>query len=285
MNDHDNVLLYDIAERQYHADRLGDDDAPPRLSASTAKDLILRSPLHAFTHHPRLGGVRGEASDAMENGTLIHALLLDKGRDIVGVEAKDWRTNDAKAAREEARSKGKIAVLADKLAAAENTAKLLRARMELQGLKLDGDSEVTAAWESDGVLCRGRFDHLIDGATIVEVKTCESGHPKAIQRAIESYGYDIGGAAYVEALATIRPEVAPRLVWAFVECFQPYSVTLVEFRGSMAELGRRRWARAKRLWSKCLATNQWPGYADGVIEVEASDFAISREALYDVSNV
>lgn len=279
-----NTLIYDWDERAYHRDHLGDDDTPPTLSASCAKDIILRSPLHAWTYHPRLGGVRKETSDAMDHGTLIHALLLGRGPQIVPVEAKRWDTNDAKAAREAARMAGKHAVLAHKLASAEAVATILRTRMEAQGVVLDGEPEVTAAWESNGVMCRGRFDHVRkDDRTILDIKTCESAHPNAIQRQIENYGYDIQGAAYVEALETVRPDLAGdvRLQLVFCECDQPYAVTVVTFAGSMMELGRRRWARAVRTWKACRAANKWPAYADGPIAVEASDFAIGREAMID----
>jgi hypothetical protein len=154
-------------------------------------------------------------------------------------------------------------------------------------MKLDGQSEVTAVWESDGILCRARFDHLrgVHEHRIVEVKTCENAHPDAIRKQIENYGYDIAWAAYVEALETIRPDIAGsvELDMVFCECEAPYAVTIATFAGSMRELGRRRWARAMRTWKRCLDANDWPGYATGPVSVEASEFAIGREAMQDVA--
>jgi hypothetical protein len=237
--------------------------------------------LHAWTYHPRFGGARGESTEPQENGNLIHTLLLGTGRELVPIEAKDFRTNAAKEARDAARAAGKLPVLADKLKFAEGTAEILRRRMADQGVVLDGKSEVTAVWESDGALCRGRFDHLCaDGVTIVDLKTTESAHPTAIQRSIENFGTDIQAAAYTEALETISVsepvgEIRFRLV--YMETEAPHAVTVVEFDPSMWELGIRRWKRAKAIWKRCLAEKRWPGYADGIVKVAASEWAIKRE--------
>lgn len=274
-----NRLIFDLPESQYHADAIPD-VGPPTLSASMARMLVLKSPLHAWTYHPRFGGARGESTEPQENGNLIHALLLGTGREIVPVDAADFRTKAAKEARQAARDAGKIAVIADKLTFAKGTAEILRRRMSDAGVTLDGKSEVTAVWQSDGALCRGRFDHLCaDGVTIVDLKTTESAHPTAIQRSIENFGTDIQIAAYIEAMGTIFPALAGGIKFrlAYLECEPPHAVTIVECAGSMFELGRRRWARAKTIWKRCLAENRWPGYADGVVSIEASTWAMARE--------
>ncbi len=268
----------DVTEESYHADSLGI-DCGPTLSASIAKIIVAESPLHAWSRHPKLGAVVGEATDASDRGTLIHALLLGAGREVVKVDAKDWRTNAAKDARAAARKAGKLPVLAGKLDDASEVADMLRRRLETKGVVLDGVSEQTIVWRSDGVACRGRIDHLrATRLPPIDLKTCESAHPDAIRRSMETFGYDIQGAAYEEATGE-----APWFV--FMECEPPYAVTVVEFRGSMAELGRRRWARAVRTWKRCLVADEWPDYADKPITVDASEWAIGKEALRDVENV
>lgn len=281
-----NKLIEDLDAHSYHTEDVGH-DLPPMLSASTAQRLLLRSPLHAWLSHPRLGGLREESTDAMENGSLIHALVLGAGPMIVPVEADSWRTNVAKEAREKATKAGKIAVLAHKLKFAENSAAILKARMESAGIRLDGESEVSAFWEADGVQCRGRFDHLCgDDKTIVDVKSCDSAHPNAIQRSIENYGYDVQCEAYRQALETIRPELAGavRFLWCFIETVEPYAVTVVEPDPTLRELGTRRWARALATWKQCLATKTWPAYATGIVSMAASEYAIKRETTIEYDN-
>src|SRR5438132_1009339 len=89
----------DCTQAEYFADPC----EQPSLSVSIATELILRSPLHAWQIHPRLGGLRRPTTEAMENGTLIHALLLGKGENRIAVlDVKDFRTNAAKEARDAA---------------------------------------------------------------------------------------------------------------------------------------------------------------------------------------
>src|SRR6185503_15222345 len=83
----------------------------PSLSASIAKLLIDKSPMHAHAAHPRFGGEKYESSAAQDAGTLIHRLLLGAGKDIETIDADDYRTNAAKAARDAAKAAGRIPVL------------------------------------------------------------------------------------------------------------------------------------------------------------------------------
>ena len=64
--------------------------------------------------HPRLGGAQDDEDDApsdrdskaKELGTLVHRLVLNKGGDIVVIQADSFRTNAAKAERDLAKAAG-----------------------------------------------------------------------------------------------------------------------------------------------------------------------------------
>ena len=64
--------LLEMTADDYHADKIGD---VPTLSASIAQRLVTRSPLHAWTHHPRLGGATRKNAKAptkeMDRGTIV----------------------------------------------------------------------------------------------------------------------------------------------------------------------------------------------------------------------
>ena len=271
------ILRTDVSEWDYRNDKL--DMETPTLNASTAKELITRSPLHAWQFHPRLGGTERDGTAALENGTLIHAMLLGAAREIVGLDFPDFRTKAAKEARDAARDAGQIPILASKLKFAEATVSVLRRRMADAGIVLDGQSEVTGTWLSGGdVACRCRFDHLPAAPNVAyELKTADSAHPDAFRRSIEMFGYDIAAAAYTEALEAARPEIAGAVdyKWIVVECEPPHAIAVVEREGSMIELGARRWRRAVGIWRDCIASGKWPGY--GAVTVAASDWAMARE--------
>ena len=64
--------ILNVSESEYRADPL----SVPSLSASIAKVLIMESPAHAYDIHPKLGNRARKPSAAMDEGTLIHTLLL-----------------------------------------------------------------------------------------------------------------------------------------------------------------------------------------------------------------
>lgn len=263
--------LLRISPEEYHAD-----PAPaPSLSASIARTLLDRSPLHAHREHPKLGGERTPPSATMDRGALIHRLVLGKGADLEIVDAKDWRTKAAKEARAVAHEMGRIPVLARQHAAAKKAADAILARLVDRGVELTGESEVAIVWReaaaTGDIWARGLLDHLLlDRGVIYDLKSTENAHPRACARKIVDLGYDIQAAAYDRALTALRPELVGRVRFEllFVEHEPPYDVTIARLPGVLRELGERRWLRAVEAWSGCLARDSWPGCSDGTVILE-----------------
>lgn len=276
------VGLCDMPPEQYHADPCD----VPSLSSTIAHLLVAKSPAHAWLAHPKLGAKPMQATAAMDEGSLLHELLL-RGPDeaqkrIVIVCADDWRTKAAKEAREGARAAGKLAVLErDMVEAAKATVEITARLMEL-GVAFKGLSEIPMFWQeraSDGTLvrCRGMADHLLRAeGVILDLKKSRTAHPKAIRKHVEGYGYHIQAAAYRRALAQIEPKLQGRTKfrWLFVEAEAPYGVTIAEPAGSMERLGEACWTQAVDTWAHCLSTGEWPAYPREVMRVEASPWAL-----------
>lgn len=262
------------------------DAALPLLSPSMAHLLISRSPLHAWQKHYLLGGegVVDESTDAQERGKLLDRLIFGVGPDIAVVDADSWRTNAAKEAREIARAAGKLPVLEPKYTPLINLAAKLKGKMEAKGVILDGDSQARLLWESDGVKCKGKLDHLrLHAGVIYDLKTCENAAPSGLDRSMVNYGSDIQHAAYVEAVETLHPGLAGRVKMRFVYCEiePPYEVVVAKLAGTMRQRGEALWSRAKATWKECLASGRWPGYSavDEEIEVEAKPWALEEAVL------
>jgi hypothetical protein len=117
--------ILDVTQAEYRSNSSG----VPCLSQSTAHTLLSQSPLHAWTFHPALGGQSRPRTDAKDGGTLIHKLLLGKGQDIAVLGVKDYRTNAAKEARDEAIALGKLPVKEADYENAENAANKLATRL------------------------------------------------------------------------------------------------------------------------------------------------------------
>lgn len=265
----------------YHDDRLGD---TPSLSASIASILCSQSPAHAKAAHPRLNSylVR-EEKKAFDLGTTVHALLLENRpaeEVIYVVEKDDWRTNAAKEAAEYARGQGLIPLL-DKhnedvltmVAAARRKIAEFDPSLELL---MHGNAEQTITWNEPGIACRSRVDHLRDDhAVICDVKTTSrvgGADRYAFERALYQHGYDVKAAFYLRGVKAVSG-VAARFFWIVLETAAPYELSIIEPGPDVLTLGEDKVEYAMRVWKRCMASNEWPGYAREVVRAEMPAWA------------
>lgn len=255
----------------------------PRLHQSIASVLVNQSPLHAW--YKAFGGEVQEWDDARNMGTLCHKLLLG-GKDIIAIEAKDWRTNAAKEARDTALSDGKIPVLSQKLAIAHELKDKVLDALVSYGIILNGESEKYVEWTTaGGCECAGTIDHwLRPQHAILDFKfTLASASPDSCARLMVGGGADIQSAAYVQAVETLHPVLAGRVksIFVYVEMEAPHAITLVRPGGMMRQLGASKWARACETWMRLLeeygTERPWPAYSSDIVEVNPPVWAMSQD--------
>jgi PDDEXK-like uncharacterized protein DUF3799 len=260
----------------------------PSLNASIAHLLVSESPAHAFAQHPRLGGgalIPSAGTKPMNDGALIHKLMLGKGRDVVRIDARDFRTDAARGERDWAIAAGKLPVLQHVFEQKAAVAARLLDRCRAEGIEFHGESELVIEWVdecADGtVRCRSMLDHaFVDDGVILEVKSGASVNPRDIDRHFVEYGYDLAYTAYTRALARLRPEFEGRvnMRFIFVELEPPYSVVVRPPGGAAREIGALRWERAVQLWRQCLDTGEWPGYPNGPgMQIEPPTYVVTQE--------
>lgn len=276
-------IIYDMPEDWYHSEGTTAFGSTPNLSASTAKTMLLQSPLHAHMYHPRLGGQHKTATSKMDMGTLCHSLLLGVGGKLAVVECNDWKKPANQKLRDQFRAEGKLAVTRALYNEAFEAAMVLKPKLEARGFPLAGRSEVTITWEEtaangDIVPCRMRTDH-IDGPEIFDLKITESANPEFLERQIVRMGYDIQRAAYERGLAAAIPEYQgrSRFTLLFCESSPPYCITPVRMAGSLRMLGEMKWQRAVNMWAQCIKSNHWPEYTEDVVFAEARPWDIANE--------
>lgn len=267
--DADAYVLEDLPAEDYHADPC---PVAPSLSQTIATEIEQRSALHGWALHPRLGGGAKPATQAKDDGNLVHRLLLGKGADLCAIDANDFRGLKARAQRDAAREAGQIPILQKKLDEASGAVEHIRERLANEGVSFDaGDTELSILWRSDTaegpVWCRARLD-AVQGRVIYDLKKSRDAHPDQAAKAVVTYGYDIQHAAYTEALERGRPELAGAVdfVFVFVELEPPYAVQVARLDGVFEQVGRARWGRAKEKWARCLREKQWPGYRSSLLE-------------------
>jgi hypothetical protein len=277
--------LLDMTAAEYHADPC----PTPSLSASVATALLNESPLHAWVKHPKLGGVRGDGTEDMDRGSIIHGLLFGKGPVVEVIHADSYRTRAAQEHRDEARAAGLIPVLVHKYADLAVVVRDLAEAVRAAGYDLaQFRTEAVAVWEEETalgpVLCRGMQDAIrLEAGVILDLKnTCAD--PKKFGRKAIDFGYDVQFAAYTSALRKLNPEAAGRedFVWLLVEELpegapERVALTVARPSGILREHGRSRWARACERWARCLRDNHWPAYTEGPVSVEAPAWAMQDE--------
>lgn len=260
--------VLDVEPAEYHRDPCPE----PSLSCSLGTTLLDRSPLHARHEHPRLGAHRSTPTDLMERGTLIHRVLLGKGAELEAVDAKDWRTKAARAARDAAREAGKVPVLERVLTSATSAAAAIMKRLAELGVDLSGESELPIAWQEETahgpIWCRCMLDHLAS-PFVYDVKVVDEVKRERCHSLVTNYAMQAH--VYPRAVERLLPDLEGRVRFAFlfVEPDPPYDVLPLMPDGMQRAYGAERWTAAVAKWGKCLATNEWPGTATGIEQSEA----------------
>jgi hypothetical protein len=290
MTDLPPARILDVTEAEYFADP----SATPSLSHSIAHILLSRSPYHAWAAHPKLGGYAppAEASDtdeepdekAFDEGKIIHSLMLGKGVEVEVCHFDDFRKKEAREQRDAARAAGRVPVIAAKYESMVKSAEVLRDRCRAAGFPLIGESEVAIEWYEQGehgpIVCRCRIDQLfLDMGVILDIKKIRNAHPRKAARTFVEYGYDLQECCYKRAVAALRPELRGRtdFVFLYMETLAPNLVVPARPDGAFREIGQLRWERALKLWERCLAMGDWPGYANGPVTLEAPAYVISEQ--------
>lgn len=265
-------------------ERAADYHASAGFSSTLARALITRTPAHAKA----LMDGRGRVSDAMDMGTAVHQLLLRDDRVDV-LDFDNYRTNDAKAARDVSRSQGRIPMLLHKWDEAHAIA--ARVREQIVELDLDpvpfteGTAEHVIRWEERGVECRAMLDWVRDDNRYIDdLKTTADASHRGFQRKIWSLRYDIQAAFYRRAVLASQ-DAQPRFRWVAVETEYPYLVTVHELDKLALENADARVDEAIDTWGQCVAAGSWPGYPMFVNEVGPVPWERDSWAAVDVDEV
>lgn len=274
--------IHRIDAATYHADRLRD---VPTLSSTLARLVIERSPLHAWTAHPRLNpDWQPTESKAFDIGRAAHRAVLGDGADWVVIPDDLLASNGAastKAAKEfvsSARDAGLTPLKSAEAEQIERMAEAARSALDANRITLDPSrSELTALAMVDGVWCRAMVDNAPEDPSqpLYDFKTTTNASPDACLRAVMAYGYDMQAAHYLDTWkAATGEERSFRFI--FQEKEPPHGVCVIELGGLTMEMARRKMRHAREVWRDCLTSGQWPGYPVGVHRVELPEWMAER---------
>lgn len=280
----------DVASVDYHRDPAFD----PSLSSHVARTIFRRTPLRAWTDHPRLNPAHEPDGDTKFSvGSVAHEMVLGRGGGFSIVEADDWRKKEAKEARDDAFAAGRMPILQHQYEAAAEMARAVVYRLEVipQTAVLfhpesfgfaNGKGEQVMIWrDPGGPLCRAMMDWRGPDETMVwDLKTTAIPLDDAsLVRHIDTYDYDLQAAFYIRGLSTLIPDLAGRFRWrwVFVSDSAPFEVRVIEASPAMVELGDRKAALAIEKWRKCIETGIWPSYAADITTLDPTPWAIDAQ--------
>lgn len=254
--------------------------ALPGLSSTIAKTLLARSPAHAKA------AIGKAPSKLLDRGSIIHRLVLGRGKDYEVIQHANFTTKLAKEARDKARAEGLVPVLAHDFEDYCTAAESIRVQLADMNLVLDGESELAIEWiettPHGDVTCKGMLDHCWRATgVILDLKITEDAAPTSVERTSENLGYAVQCAAYTRALAALDPDLEGRVAFAFAFCEpdEPHAINLSEPDGIFQQLGTQRWLRAVNTWAKCQATGNWPAYGTRVNPLSSPSWALAREGF------
>lgn len=244
-----------ISDVEYHQDH-------ESLSSSGARTLTQLTPeeFHANRLEPP------NPKPQYDFGHVCHKMVLGEGSQIVRVDARDWRTNVAKEAREKAWAAGKVPVLKATIDTAQRMAgKVFEHRLAAKLLEA-GAAELSGYWHDDetGVRLRCRPDWLPEyrggRPIIVEYKSAASANPRRFSKSAGDYGYHQQAAWTIDGLAECADVDDAAFLFIVQQKDSPFLVSVVQIDPEDVELGRRQNRAAIRLYADCVEAGRWPGY-------------------------
>jgi len=281
------AVIPGLTDREYH----GDPAPVPSLSSTLARLILDRSPLHAWTAHPRLNpDWQPTERKVFDIGRAAHRAVLGRGGEYVAIPDELLASNgaistkEAKAFIEGARAQGLTPLKAAEVDQIQTMAARVEARLQSMGIRFDaGRSELAALAQIDGVWCRAMIDQAPADPRLplYDLKTCEDASPEAVTASVARYGYDVQAAHYLDVWKEATGETR-RFRFVFVEKQPPHEVAVVELHNKPGDEAdwfdhaRAACADARRIWGECLQSGEWPGYPARVAVIGAPGWHTAR---------
>jgi len=196
-------------------------------------------------------------SKAYDYGTVAHLLILGAGASLSVVDAKDWRTKDAREARDAAYAAGKTPILKAVFQRAQELAGAVHTHPLAGFLFSEGVAE-QSIWAHDlttGARIRCRPDWHRNTAFIDLKTTADAGQ---FDKSIESYSYHLSAAFYLHTARSAGIDV-DNFFFVAVDKDPPYLIDVCELAPADLDIGRDLSRAAIDLFAHCQAADAWPG--------------------------
>lgn len=252
-------IIYDLDEREYHAD--------PALSSTGARRLLESPAKFRYSlDHPQ------PHKDAFDLGTAVHTKVLGVGANVITYPEEHLTPSGAvstKAATvewaEEQRANGLVVIGAAQAAQVNGMSEAVLAHPEARSfLEAISGREVSIFAEIDGVPMRARFD-IYDGTNSGDFKSARDASPRGFNTSVGRYGYNIQEQWYRDVNTAATGRELETFKFIVAETTAPYLVGVYDLDFMWEDLAKERTKRARELYRACTETNTWPGYASATL--------------------
>ena len=257
--------------------------------------MIRKTARHAWQAHARFGNVGMVLTRVMDDGSIVHAMMLghahlvDPIRAVYGPKHKlkgqpvaDFKTDAAQEERDEIRAMGRYPVLHHRLP------ELLRCKHSatLQLMDCDdgavflspGRSEVCAVAREDDVWLRCLVDRLPDDPALPpgDLKCTElSAAPGGWDRRLQTE-YVFQDAFYARVLRGAEGVERPPMRFGVIELDAPFGVVINAALPDLRALAEIEVERAIQLWRECMRADEWPLYGRATRWIGAAAWQLAQ---------
>lgn len=257
--------VYELDGETYHADPC----ETPSLSAGMINELI-DAPAKCFHNSRRLNPDYEEpdTADKFTIGTVSHVIFLEPhlfDQRVVVVNFDDWRKNEAKAIRADAKAAGKVPILAKHMEHVWDARVAFMQNGFVREAFSHGLFERSLFWRHPihGFWCRARPDFMADSLThLCDYKATANANPEQFGRHAYNMGYHRRAAWYLDGFYALMGKMPDHYWFVNQEPKAPYLTSVVELDWQALEAGRVENNHAAGIFARCLETDDWPGYRD-----------------------
>lgn len=268
--------LYEgIPNDEYH----GNLCVGPSLSSSGAREIVGTAPAK-FWFNSYLNPNRPVEEDGrFDLGTAAHTGLLEPDTMMarIGiVEADDWKTKLARELRDQIRADGKTPLLAKQAVEISKMRDALYAHPIAKKLWSKGKAEATLVWRDalTETWLKCRPDFLLDSIEkSIDYKTTSRADRDAFARRMYEHGYHQQGAWCLDGIEVVTGTRPKQFILVAQETEAPYLVSVYILGHRAIEWGKLLNRRAINIFTECVDSGEWPGYAARAEELELPNFA------------
>ena len=250
------------------------------ISSSDAQIITDATPAHLQASWAE--DAEEEGSKESDLGTLIHAMLLEPHRaekQIVVIDAKDWKKPSDQATRREAVAAGLLAVLPKHIKQAQGAVDAVMAHPVASALLSEGQAEQSwfAKDAATGLWLKARLDFWNTARRIiVDIKTVGSASPGFLQRRVYDGGWFMQAPWYCDVVERVERRPAAGYAWIIVEQKPPHSVVVRMPDTNLLGHGIRLNQQAIATIHRCVQTGQWPSWSETISELSLPSFALFK---------